>query len=117
MKPLLRVLGYLRPYRPLVFLTFTCAALATALDLVPPWIIKIIIDDVIPSKDLTQLPWILMGLFGAFALKSLFASLRIRFNNTLEQRVVCFLRQQVFSALQHLSISYFENRSTGEIMS
>ncbi|MCZ6800924.1 MAG: ABC transporter ATP-binding protein [Nitrospirae bacterium] len=117
MKPLLRVLGYLRPHRPLVLLTFSCAALATALDLVPPWIIKIIIDDVIPSKDLSQLPWILMGLFGIFAFKSLFASLRIRFNNTLEQRVVCFLRQEVFSALQHLSISYFENRSTGEIMS
>src|SRR5437868_668146 len=49
--------------------------------------------------------------------KNLAASLRIRFNNTLEQQVIYDLRSEVFAALQRLSISYFENRSTGEIMS
>jgi ABC-type multidrug transport system fused ATPase/permease subunit len=35
----------------------------------------------------------------------------------LEQRVVHRLRQEVFEALQRLSLNYYENRSTGEIMS
>ena len=35
----------------------------------------------------------------------------------LEQRVVHRLRQEVFEALQRLSLDYYENRSTGEIMS
>jgi ATP-binding cassette subfamily B protein/subfamily B ATP-binding cassette protein MsbA len=43
--------------------------------------------------------------------------MRIRLNNTLEQRLIHDVRSQVFAALQRLSISYFENRSTGEIMS
>jgi ABC-type multidrug transport system fused ATPase/permease subunit len=43
--------------------------------------------------------------------------MRIRFNNRLEQQVVHDLRSQVFAALQRLSISYYEHRSTGEIMS
>lgn len=117
MKVLLRVLGYLRPYRSLLFLTFLCAALTTALDLVPPWLIKVVIDDIITANQLSLLPGVLGVLVAAYGLKNLCNSLRIRFNNTLEQRVVCSLRNQVFEALQRLSISYFENRSTGEIMS
>ncbi len=87
------------------------------MELVPPWVIKIIIDDVIQAKQASLLPWAVGLLAGAHVLKNVFASLRIRLNNQLEQRVVHDLRRQIFSALQRLSITYFENRSTGEIMS
>ena len=63
------------------------------------------------------LSWVLLGLTLAYGLKNLCNSLRIRFNNMLEQRVVHRLRQEVFEALQRLSLNYYENRSTGEIMS
>lgn len=117
MKSLLRVLQYLRPHRRLALVTLLCAACATALELVPPWVVKIIIDDVIQAHDAALLPWVLGGLVAAYALKNVFASLRIRLNNRVEQTVVHDLRRHVFAALQRLSINYFENRSTGEIMS
>ena len=87
------------------------------MELVPPWVIKIIIDDVIQAKQVSLLPWTMGLLVGAYLLKNLFASLRIRLNNQLEQTVVHDLRRHLFEALQRLSITYFENRSTGEIMS
>lgn len=117
MTSLLRVLRYLAPYRWQAMTTVFCAALATAMELAPPWFIKIVIDDVIQAHQTSWLPWVLAGLVAAYALKNLFTSLRIRFNNRLEQRVVHDLRTEVFSALQRQSVSYFENRSTGEIMS
>ncbi|MEO6203752.1 MAG: ABC transporter ATP-binding protein [Nitrospirales bacterium] len=117
MKTLLRVLSYLAPYRGLVCVTFFFAGVTTALELLPPWLIKVVIDDVIPAKNMDTLTWVLVGLLLAYGLKNLCNSLRIRFNNTLEQRVVHRLRQQVFAALQRLSLTYYENRSTGEIMS
>ncbi|MBW8064815.1 MAG: ABC transporter ATP-binding protein [Nitrospira sp.] len=101
----------------LALMTFLCAGLATATELVPPWLVKIVIDDVIQAGRTELLVWVVGALVGAYALKNVFASLRIRFNNTLEQHVVFDLRNQVFAALQRLSVSYFENRSTGEIMS
>jgi ATP-binding cassette subfamily B protein/subfamily B ATP-binding cassette protein MsbA len=116
-KSLLRVLRYLRPYRALALFTLLCACLVTALELVPPWLIKVVIDDVIQARRPDLLPRVIAGLLAAYALKNVFASLRIRFNNTLEQRVVHELREQVFAALQRLSVSYYESRSTGEIMS
>ncbi len=117
MKSLFRFLTYLRPYRGLVTLTFFFAALTTALELLPPWLIKIVIDDVLLAENTDVLPWVLIGLVLAYGLKNLCQSLRIRFNNLLEQRVIHRLREEVFEALQKLSLNYYENRSTGEIMS
>ena len=117
MKSLFRFLTYLRPYRGLVTLTFFFAALTPALELLPPWLIKIVIDDVLLAENTDVLPWVLIGLVLAYGLKNLCQSLRIRFNTLLEQRVVHRLREEVFEALQKLSLTYYENRSTGEIMS
>ena len=116
MKSLLRVLTYIRPYWGLAALTFAAATTAAAIELLPPWLMKIIIDDVIGGNRPGMLPWVIAGLLGAHVGKNVASSLRIRFNNTLEQRVIYDLRDQVFTALQRLSISYYENRSTGEIM-
>ncbi len=116
MKSLRRVLQYLLPHRRLALITLLCAAGATAMELAPPWIVKVIIDDVIQAGQPELLPWTLAGLVAAFVLKNGFASLRIRLNNRLEQSVVHDLRCQVFAALQRLSVRYYENRSTGEIM-
>lgn len=117
MNVLLRILGYLRPHRSLVLTTLSFAALTTVFDLLPPWLVKVIIDDVIQENQFPLLPWVLGGLVLAYGCKNVANSLRIRFNNILEQRVVFQLRQHVFHALQRLSISFYEDRSTGEIMS
>ncbi|SPP65443.1 ABC transporter ATP-binding protein [Nitrospira lenta] len=117
MKTLLRVLQYLRPYRLMVLGTFLFAGLTTAFELVPPWLIKILIDDVIQANRIDLLTWVFVGLLGSYLLRNLCSAMRIRLNNSLEQQVVHDLHVQVFAALQRLSISFFENRPTGEIMS
>jgi ABC-type multidrug transport system fused ATPase/permease subunit len=116
-KTLLRVLQYLSPHRSLVVGTFLFAGLATAFELIPPWLIKVIIDDVIQGGKTQLLVWVFLALCGAYVLRNLCGSMRIRLNNGLEQQVVHDLHVQVFSALQRLSISFYENRPTGEIMS
>ncbi len=117
MKTLLRVLQYLRPYRLLVCGTFLSAGLTTAFELIPPWLIKVLIDDVIQAGRTELLGWVFLALGAAYLFRNLSASMRIRMNNGLEQQVVHDLHVQVFGALQRLSISFFENRPTGEVMS
>ena len=97
--------------------TFLFAGLATAFELIPPWLIKVIIDDVIQAGQTQLLVWVFTALCAAYVLRNLCGSIRIRLNNGLEQQVVHDLHVQVFSALQRLSISFYENRPTGEIMS
>jgi ABC-type multidrug transport system fused ATPase/permease subunit len=117
LKALLRVLRYIRPYWGLAALTFAAAATAAAIELLPPWLFgKLVIDDIIVARNPALLPWTIAAFLLAYAGKNVASSLRIRFNNRLEQSVIYDLRDQVFTALQRLSISYYENRSTGEIM-
>ncbi|MDQ1291315.1 MAG: ATP-binding cassette, subfamily bacterial, partial [Nitrospirota bacterium] len=97
--------------------TFLFAGLTTGFELVPPWLIKILIDDVIQANRIELLTWVFAGLVGSYLMRNLCSSMRIRLNNSLEQQVVHDLHVQVFAALQRLSISFFENRPTGEIMS
>jgi len=117
MTSLFRVLSYIRPYRTVAALSLGAAVLTTAIELVPPWLIKTIIDEVIKNGRAAWLKWLILGLAGAFLFRSLVNMARIRFNNALEQRVIYDMRQDVYRALQRLSVRYFENRATGEIMS
>lgn len=97
--------------------TFAFAGLATGFELIPAWLIKVLIDEVIQANRTELLSWVFGGLAAAYLLRNVCSSIRIRLNNSLEQQVVHDLHVQVFAALQRLSISFFENRPTGEIMS
>lgn len=117
MRSLFRVIHYIKPYQRLAYLTLACAVLTTTLEMVPPWLLKRVIDDVIRADNLPLLKWLILGLVGAYLGRNLLNSARIRFNNTLEQRVIYDMRDQIYRTLQRLSVSYYENRATGEIMS
>jgi ATP-binding cassette subfamily B protein/subfamily B ATP-binding cassette protein MsbA len=117
MVSLLRVLRYIRPYRNTAALTLGAAILITLIELVPPWLIKTIIDDVIRAGRLEWLIWLILALVAAYLCRSLLTLGRIRLNNRLEQQVIYDMRQDVYRALQRQSITYYENRSTGELMS
>ena len=117
MKSLLRVLSYLKPYKKAVSYTLGFAILTTLLDLIPPWIIKIIIDELVDGNKTSFIYWIIFGLIGVYFFRNFLNYQRIMFNNRVEQDVVFDLRSNVYRALNRLSINYFENRSTGELMS
>ena len=112
MKSLIRVLGYMKPYKYKMALTLGFAVLTTLLDLVPPWLIKIIVDELIESTGGNIIYWVVLGLVMAYLGRNYSNYKRILINNTLEQKVVFDIRSHVYRALQTLSLNYFENRST-----
>lgn len=117
MHPLLRVLAFLSPYRWMFVASLGAAALATLVDLVPPWILKHIIDDVIQASCPALLPWFVAAYLAAHAARGGLGSLVLRLSNRVEKRVVHDLRVAVFAAVQRQSLRYFEHRSTGDILS
>ena len=59
-----------------------------------------------------------VGLIALFYLSSeIFNSLRIRVNNTLEQRVLLEMRRDLHSKLLRLPVSFYDQRKSGEISS
>lgn len=111
-----RVAGYLRPYKLLSAGTIGCAVLSLLFGLAYPKLTQFIVDDVIRQKEVNLLTPLMLGLLGAFLLRDLFNSLRIRINNTLEQNVIYDMRRQVYARLQRLPVSYFDQRASGDLM-
>lgn len=117
MKFTLRVLNFIKPYKGLAALTLGAAIVTTLMDLVPPWLIKVVIDDGIRAGRNDLILLLTFAMVAAYAVKAFSSAARIRLNNAFEQKVIYDIRNTVYRATQRLSISYFENRSTGEIMS
>lgn len=115
--PFRRVAGYLLRYRGLFVLTLSLAIGSTLFLISIPQVIKWIVDDVIAESRSDLLVWGMLALTGCYFLRDLFNSLRIRINNTLEQRVLVDLRGDLHSRLLELPVGYYDQRQTGEIAS
>jgi len=113
-----RVWVYVRPYYRLAFATIGCAVLSLIFALIYPKLTQVIIDEIIEKEtgDTRLLGWAVLGLAGAFLLRDVFNSLRIRINNHFEQNVVYDMRRDVFGKLQRLPINYFDKRASGDLM-
>src|SRR5215471_16914779 len=111
-----RVAVYIRPYKLMAAGTVGCALLSMALSLAYPKLTQFVIDDVIGHKRSDMLGPMMLALLGAFFLRDLFNSLRIRINNTFEQNVIYDMRCQVYARLQRLPVDYFDQRASGDLM-
>ncbi|HTI68898.1 MAG TPA: ABC transporter ATP-binding protein [Candidatus Limnocylindria bacterium] len=111
-----RVARYIKPYPFMALGTIGCAVMAQALALVYPRLTQLIIDDVIDRGQRDLFGPAILGLLGAFVLRDLFNSLRIRLNNVFEQDVIYDIRCEVYSHLERLPAAWFDHRSTGDLM-
>jgi ABC-type multidrug transport system fused ATPase/permease subunit len=105
-----------RRYPLLAFATLFCAVAGTLMVIVFPAVTQRIVDEVIGQHRPERLfPLIAIGL-AAFAAQNGLNSLRIVFNNHFEQRVIFDLRSELYAHIQKLPLHWFDNRSTGDIM-
>lgn len=115
--PFRRVARYLFRYRALFILTLSLAVGSTLFLVAIPQVIKWIVDSVIGAGRQDLLLWGVAALTGCYFLRDAFNSLRIRVNNTLEQRVLVDLRGDLHKRLLQLPVGYYDQRQTGEIAS
>ena len=115
MKTIFRVLAYLRRYPRLAAGTLGCAVLMTLMVIVFPKVTQLAIGDVAIGRGDRLLGLTLLAL-GAFFIQDLANALRIRLNNTFEQRVIFDVRSDLYSHIQRLPVGWFDNRSTGDVM-
>jgi len=111
-----RVAVYLRPYKLMAVSTVLVAILSLAAGMAYPKLTKIIIDDVIKAGRHDWLTPVALALLGAFFLREAFNAIRIRINNRLEQNVIFDMRCQVYAQLQRLPVAWFDQRSSGDLM-
>lgn len=120
-----RLVEYLKPYKKPVAVGVTTNIVLALASLAPGLIIgKLIVDRVIGNKLHLGHPARLhllfisaLALLLANGLCALCVYIRSVVMHVLGERVILDIRKHVYSRLQLLSVSYFDNRETGEIMS
>ncbi len=109
---------YLKPHWVKVMLGTLATVLSSAAQLAPPYITgKLIVDNVIRDQHYNLLSKYIFLLIGAYFLSHLLGAVRMNIMHVLGQRFVYQLRLNLYEHLQRLSLSYFESRPTGDIMS
>ena len=116
MHTVLRVLAYLRRYPGMASAQLLCAIVGTLMVVVLPGVTREVFNVIVPNKQWDRLPNACLITLGAFLLQNLMNSLRLRLNNTFEQKVVYDLRSDLYERLQRLPLRWFDNRPTGDIM-
>ncbi|PIW32106.1 MAG: multidrug ABC transporter permease [bacterium (Candidatus Ratteibacteria) CG_4_10_14_3_um_filter_41_18] len=117
MKIFRRLLSYLEPYRIFLIVSLGAATISTLVALGPPYLVKLLIDQVLIQKNLPLLNYIILGLIALYLLHSGLTTLRIIYVNKVQQGLIFDLRNEVHHHLQRLSLSYFEKRQSGRITS
>ena len=111
-----RLLTYLSPYRGQVGLAVAAIVAHSALELAPPYLTKIVIDEYIPAGDLSGLGTIaalfLLTVLGAFALEYLQTSTM----QAIGQRIMFDLRMQIHGRLQQLDVRFYDRNPVGRLM-
>jgi ATP-binding cassette subfamily B protein len=111
-----RLLTYLRPYRGQVILAVVAIIGHSVLDLVPPYLTKIVIDRYIPVADLGGLSTI-----AALYLVALIASFLLEYLQTwtmqvIGQRIMFDLRMELVTHLHRLDLRFYDRNPVGRLM-
>lgn len=113
--PIVRVSRYLFRYKPLFGVTLALAVGTTLFGVFAPKVIGIVIDSVLQNRQTDLLLWGIALLLLLFLGREGLNSLRIRANNTLEQKVLIDLRTELHRKLLNLPIGFFDQRKSGDI--
>ncbi len=117
MRILKRLFAHVRPYWKPLLLTAIAMLLATGLSLLPPLFQRAIIDGVLVTGDMSQLWKLIAGLVGVYALSQAVSMVEQYVRHVLGARFIFDLRVRLYAHLQRLSLAFFEQTSTGELMS
>jgi len=111
-----RVFAYLRQYPWYGVGTMLCAIITTLAGLAFPKLTQVLIDEVILKRRLDLVVWMGGGLLLAGGLRDFFNFVRIQLNNRFEQRVIFDMRRDLYDKLQRLSVQYYDQRASGDLM-
>jgi ATP-binding cassette subfamily B protein len=112
-----RIAIYARPYWGQVALTIALIILTSLLSLIPPLLYRDLLDNALPNRDAARLNWLALGIIAVPILVGLIGVAQRYFSARIGEGIIYDLRRVVYAHLQSLSLHFFTNTRTGELMS
>lgn len=105
------------PRRKLVFIGLILIIIRSLSGLVLPWQSKVLLDDVVPNKDYSQLYALIGIVIAAITIQAVTSFLLTRILSVQAQYLISELRAQVQKKVLSLPISFFDNTKSGALIS
>jgi ATP-binding cassette, subfamily B, bacterial len=120
MKNIIRLIKYAKPYWGLLIISGISILAITALNLLTPWLIKemiFILTNKLNSSSFNSIKNIAIILGIAFVARSVFRYLNNYLSHVAAWNLVADMRVVVYDHLQKLSLRYYHDKQTGQLMS
>jgi len=111
-----RLLAYLRPYRVQVIVATALMIVVAALEIAPILLLGYAIDEQIRQDRTDELGAIALIFFATLLAGFILRFVQMYLTWWVGQRVMVDLRMQLFSHIQHLSVSYFDRNPVGRLV-
>src|SRR5215204_3822222 len=115
MRTFWRLLGFLRPYRRGVLVSFALAAAAMGMGVLIPYLVGRTVDEIRGGAN--ELWPLAFAVAGAGVLRLAFAVVRRLVAGRVSLGVEFDLRNRMYSHLQSLELAFFDGQQTGQLMS
>lgn len=121
MKSFKFVLRYLRKYRWVLILTIVSMLLLVGVQLVAPWIVKRMVETVTDSAstlaDMGFIARLALAVLAVYAIRTVLQFIRSYMAHVAGWSVVADVRRDVYEHLQRLSLRFYDDKQTGQLMS
>jgi len=111
-----RLLTYLLPYKRQVGLATAAIVGHSALELAPPYLVKLVIDRYIPARDVEGLTLVAMLYLAALAGSFMLDYAQTWLLQWTGQRIMFDLRMQIYRHLQRLDLRFYDRNPVGRLM-
>lgn len=121
MKNIFKVIRLAKPYHKLIYLLGVLIIITTSLELLTPYIIKLIVDQIElqvtkDAGDISRLYLLIAVLFGSSVLSIMFQALTSRLGDYTKARTGKFLMETFYRKIFTLPQEYFDSQISGKIV-
>ena len=112
-----RVWRFAKPYTRQVAVLLITIFVISGLSLLPPLLIRDLLDNAIPNQNVTRLNLLALGMVAVPLVNGLVGVLQRRVSASIGEGVIFDLRRALYSHMQQMSLRFFTESRTGELMS
>ncbi|MFS8501013.1 MAG: ABC transporter ATP-binding protein [Caldicoprobacter sp.] len=121
MKELKALMRYMKPYRLHIFVATVCMVMVTAMNMVGPWMIRNLISTVVQSvqgiASIAQINFLALAVVAIYLLRAISQFGTNYISHYAAWKMLEDIRSDLYDHLQNLSLRFFHDKQTGELMS
>lgn len=112
-----RFISYYKPHKKIFIMDMIAAFLLSVCTMIYPLVTKEMLEDYIPNKEIDMLLIMASVLVGIYLIRYLLNYFVAYYGHIMGIRMQAQMRRDVFTHLEKLPLTYFDNNKTGTIMS